>query len=199
MVWVVDGRRRKRDVVQLLKCIGPCAWGQPPFILHVASHEECALLRDWQSSTVPVYFDLGLCEHNGVSTFWRLDPVSRIGRMYLTPVSKESFLRVHSEGLDAEQKFSEGVSIIVKLFSARLNDLSRSRISDSTVRGGMCGVVYSLVRAVLPFSRRKTGNLDPPLLDNELESGISDLNVDATIMHLTMMVCTDDHYVGCSQ
>lgn len=114
MVWVVDGRRRKRDVVQLLKCIGPCAWGQPPFILHVASHEECALLRDWQSSTVPVYFDLGLCEHNGVSAFWRLDPVSRIGRMYLTPVSKESFLRVDHDGLDAEQKFSEGVSVIVE-------------------------------------------------------------------------------------
>src|SRR5215467_9799523 len=45
MVWVVDGRRRKRDAAQLLKCIGPCVWGHPPFILHVTNHEECALLR----------------------------------------------------------------------------------------------------------------------------------------------------------
>lgn len=115
MVWVVDGSRRKRDVAQLLKCIGSCVWGHPPFILHVANHEECALLRDWKSSPVPVYFDLG-AQEDGVRVFWRLDPISRNGRAYLTPVSRESFLKVHREGLDAEQKFSEGVGVIVASF-----------------------------------------------------------------------------------
>jgi competence protein CoiA len=114
MVWVVDGRRRKRDATQLLKCIGPCVWGRPPFILHVANHEECALLRDWNSSPVPVYFDLGIRKEDGTLVFWRRDPISRNGRVYLTPVSRVSFLRVHREGLDAEEKFSEGVGVIVE-------------------------------------------------------------------------------------
>ena len=37
MVWVVDGRRRKRDAAQLSKCIRPCVRGHPPFILYVAT------------------------------------------------------------------------------------------------------------------------------------------------------------------
>src|SRR5262245_36977732 len=114
MVWVVDGRRRKRDAAQLLKCIGPCVFGRPPFILHVANHhEECALLRDWNSSPVPVYFDLG--NENGTPVFWRRDPISRNGRVYLTPVSREDFLLVHREGLGDEEKFSEGVREIVEV------------------------------------------------------------------------------------
>ncbi len=114
MVWVVDGRRRKRDAAQLLKCIGSCVWRKPPFILHITNHEECALLRDWNSSPVPVYFDLGICEEDGTPVFWRRDPISRNGRVYLTPVSRESFLKVHREGLDAEEQFSRGVEMIVE-------------------------------------------------------------------------------------
>lgn len=114
MVWVVDGRRRKRDAAQLLKCIGPCVWGHPPYILHVSNHEECALLRDWHSSPVPVYFDLGVREEDGKPIFWRLDPISRHGRMYLTPVLRDSFLKVHREGRDAEKIFSEAVAQIVE-------------------------------------------------------------------------------------
>ena len=113
MVWVVDGRRRKRDAAQLLKCIGPCVWRQPPFILYVATHhEECALLRDWNSSPVPIYFDLG--NEDGTPDFWRRDPISRNGRVYLTPVSRESFLQTHRQGLDAEEQFSTGVGVIVE-------------------------------------------------------------------------------------
>lgn len=113
MVWVIDGRRRKRDVAQLLKCIGPCVYARPPFILHVTNHEECALLRDWNSSPMPVYFDLGI-QQDGAPTFWRRDPISRSSKVYLTPVSRDSFLKVHREGLDAEKIFSEGVGVIVE-------------------------------------------------------------------------------------
>lgn len=115
MVWVVDGLRRKRDAAQLLNCIGPCVWGRPPFILHVTDHEECALLRDWNASTVPVYFDLGTRLGNDARVFWRRDPISRQGRVYLTPVSHESFVKVHREGTDAESKFSEGVGLILEM------------------------------------------------------------------------------------
>jgi competence protein CoiA len=114
MVWVVDARRRKRDATQLLKCIGPCVWDRPPFILHVTVHEECVLLRDWNSSAMPVYFDLGVGPEDGTPVVWRRDPISRNGKVYLTPVSRESFLRVHREGLDGEERFSEGLGLIVE-------------------------------------------------------------------------------------
>lgn len=114
MVWVVDGRRRKRDAAQLLKCIGPCVYARDPFILYVTNHEECALLRDWHSCSVPVYFDLGVREEDGKPIFWRLDPVSRVGRAYLTPVSRDSFVKVHRGGRDTEKTFSEGIGLIVE-------------------------------------------------------------------------------------
>lgn len=114
MVWVVDASRRKRDAAQLLKCIGSCVWGRSPFILYVTNHEECALLRDWNSSPVPVYFDLGARQEGETPIIWRRDPISRNGRVYLTPVSRESFLRVHCEGLDGEERFSEGVGLIAE-------------------------------------------------------------------------------------
>lgn len=115
MVWVVDGRRRKRDADQFLKCIGPRVFERPPFILHTTTDDECALLRDWNDSAVPVYFDLGISEQNDTPTFWRRDPVSRAGRVYLTPVSIDSFLKVHREGADAEEKFSEGIRVVADM------------------------------------------------------------------------------------
>lgn len=113
MVWVVDARRRKRDAEQLLKCIGPCVYGREPFILFVSNHEESALLRDWNVSPVPVYFDLGIREDDKPN-FWRRDPISQNGRAYLTPVSRESFLKTHRDGPDNEEFFSEGVRMIVE-------------------------------------------------------------------------------------
>ena len=112
MIWVVDGRRRKRDAAQLFKCIGPCVFG-PPFILHVAyHHEECALLRDWNSSPVPVYFDLGIGGWNARLLAARSHQPT--WQVYLTRMSREDFLRVHREGLDFEEKFSERVGVIVE-------------------------------------------------------------------------------------
>lgn len=114
MVWVVNGCRRKRDAAQLLRSIGRCVFNQPPYILYVTNFDGSALLRDWNDSLMPVYFDLGADAPDGAPILWRRDPISRAGRIYMTPVSRASFLTVHLEGLDAEQKFSQGVSVIVE-------------------------------------------------------------------------------------
>lgn len=114
MVWVVDGCRRKRDADQLLKSIGPCVYGIEPYILYVADHQGCTLLREWNTSPVPVYFDLGRREDTGELTFWRRDPISHNGRVYLSPVSRDSFLKVHRDGSNNEEIFSEGIRIIVE-------------------------------------------------------------------------------------
>lgn len=114
MVWVVDGRRRKRDAVQLLKSIGRCVWTHSPFIIFVANYGDGALLRDWNTSSMPVYFDLGVGEEDGEPVLWRRDPISRKGMVYLTPVSRDSFLKAHREGLGSEEKFSEDVGVIAE-------------------------------------------------------------------------------------
>ena len=96
------------------KCIRPCVRGQPPFILYVANHhEECALLRDWNSSPVPVYFDLGTRRMERTS-FGGAIPSAEMARVYLTRMSREDFLQIHREGLDVEEQFSEGVGMIVE-------------------------------------------------------------------------------------
>jgi competence protein CoiA len=86
----------------------------PPYIVYVTNHEECALLRDWNASLVPVYFDLGVRQEDGQMGLWRRDSISQNGRVYLTPASPESFLKVHHEGLDAEARLSEGIGVIVE-------------------------------------------------------------------------------------
>lgn len=116
MVWVVDGRRRKRDADQLLRCIGPCVFARGPFVLHTAYSDQSALLRDWNASPVPVYFDLGVAQRDGEQLFWRRDPISQRGKVYLTPVSVDSFLKTHLTGLEAEKAFSDGVAVIVEGF-----------------------------------------------------------------------------------
>jgi DNA replication protein DnaC len=42
---------------------------------------------------------------------------------------------------------------------------------------------------------QETRNLDRLFIDEKLERRVSNLNINAAIMHLTMMVCTDDHNV----
>ena len=114
MVWVVDGARLKLATRQLLERIRLYVQGHPPFILYVADPDDCALLRDWNASLVPVYLDLGVSQEDGRPDFWRCDPIRRNGRIYLAPVPRETFLKVHHEGLDWEAQFSEGVRQIVE-------------------------------------------------------------------------------------
>jgi competence protein CoiA len=114
MIWVVDGRRRKRDAKQFLECLRLFVHGKPPFSLYVPNHEECALLREWNASLVPVYFDLGFRQEDGQPVVWRRDPVKRNGRIYLTPVPYERFLKVHREGLDWETQLTKGIGRIVE-------------------------------------------------------------------------------------
>ena len=74
-------------------------------VIASAPSNESALLRDWEASRVPVYFDFGDNERN----LWRLDPRIRTGTAYLSPVRKSFFLRVHFEGLPFDERCTEAV------------------------------------------------------------------------------------------
>jgi hypothetical protein len=104
MVWVVDGLRRIRDRAQFFVSLGrpiymfsaPPMFAPTPFFW--APSNEGALLRDWKSSRVPVYFDFGDSGQGDKPILWRRHPCGRDGEAYLSPVQKALFLRVHAEG-----------------------------------------------------------------------------------------------------
>jgi len=124
MIWVVDGRKRKRDRAQFsaaLKAADVASLKPPVFAVSFPS--EVALLRDWLESRVPVYFDFGDSEEGDALQFatpilWRLDPIRRDGKAYLTTVMKAGFLHVHLEG-PFEKGCSESVAGAVASWLAR--------------------------------------------------------------------------------
>jgi competence protein CoiA len=62
LIWVVDGTRRKRDKSQFFKAL---QYGRLILkelgLWRFPIREECALLRDWTRSNVPVFFDFSGC------------------------------------------------------------------------------------------------------------------------------------------
>jgi len=105
MVWVVNGRRRKRDMAQFSASLrAAIVVNLERKIVSVPSNDG-ALMRDWEASRVPVYFDF----RDRRRTLWRLDPRVRNGMAYLSPVPKTFFLRVHFEGLPFDERCTEAV------------------------------------------------------------------------------------------
>jgi competence protein CoiA len=114
MVWIVDGRRRKRDRKQFFSCLDAraVANGEPRIV--AVLWKEGALLRDWEASRVPVYFDFGDSEPEDALSFdtptlLRLKPCDPNGKMYLSLVSKTSFLDAHLKGEPFEETCTEAV------------------------------------------------------------------------------------------
>ena len=131
MVWVVDGRRRARDRAQFFASLGAAmVVNRTPLMFSVPSNGG-ALLRDWEASRVPVYFDFGIGETGDTSRFdttalWRLNPRSRNARAaYLSPVARTEFLRVHLEGLPFDEICTEFVERAMAYYLMR--QASRSR------------------------------------------------------------------------
>jgi hypothetical protein len=103
MVWVVDGTRRKKDRAQFFASVDAAIVINHEPLIVLVRWKEGALLRDWEGSKVPVYFDFG------DDTLWRLNPCIPNGMTYLFRVPKTVFLRVHLEGLPFEEMCTEVV------------------------------------------------------------------------------------------
>ena len=100
LLWVVDGLRRQRDQAQFFK-----AWSEARTVaqernVRKVSIDECALLREWFTSPVPVFFDFGDPEtvwwlHNGHRTTYQA---------YVMAFPRSKFIDAHlgggSEGFD---------------------------------------------------------------------------------------------------
>jgi hypothetical protein len=117
MVWVVDGVRRKRDTAQFFALFDQATiLNREPALIVLVRWKEGALLRDWEASNVPVYFDFG------DDTLWRLNPCIPNGMTYLSRVPKTVFLNAHLKG----QPFEELASAAVERAAARYSEQLRA-------------------------------------------------------------------------
>jgi competence protein CoiA len=105
MVWVVDGRRRKRDRAHFFGALGTAARVvELKPLKFLFPSDAGALLRDWAASRAPVFFDFGNLSEPGdplpfdEPVLWRLNPGSSNGRAYVSPVLKRLFLHAYLKG-----------------------------------------------------------------------------------------------------
>jgi len=111
LAWVVDGARRKRDRAQFLN-----AWkeGKPVganSLVRRAFSDECALLREWAGSHVPIFFDFG-----EEQVLWWLLTKSPDGPVYVAQFSRTDFIEIHRGGAaQMARDFDEIVKDLRKL------------------------------------------------------------------------------------
>jgi len=92
MVWVVDGQRLKRDKPRFFKALNAgVARCREPLVKDVFP-DDCALVRKWVDSRVPVFFDFGEPD------LWYLDPKSGDLFAYLTPARRTDFIEAARKG-----------------------------------------------------------------------------------------------------
>ena len=93
LIWVVDGTRRKRDVIHFSRALGSGESRDPLSTKRRISAPKGALLRDWAGSHAHVFFDFG-----DEQSLWWLFPESDERRAYIQRISRTQFIRIHREG-----------------------------------------------------------------------------------------------------
>ena len=103
LVWVVDATKRKRDKQQFEKALkrGTLVTERAPVLRLRVLSTDCALIRDWIGSTVPVLFDFGTD-----IGLWYLLSSSTDESVYVTPVKHADFIKLHRGG-EQEAKILE--------------------------------------------------------------------------------------------
>jgi competence protein CoiA len=112
LIWVVDGTRRKRDIEQFGNAWqeGIPVGGNPN--LRKTFPDSCLLLREWEDSPSPIFFDLSRAQ-----VLWWVLARGVNGSAYLAPYCRAKFIESHGSGGAeiAAREFDEFVSEIPKL------------------------------------------------------------------------------------
>jgi hypothetical protein len=131
MVWVVDGRSRKRDAERFFRSLDAArVINGKPLTVSVPS-DEGALLRRWVGCHSAVFFDFGDNSEPvdppsfGGPVLWRLDPHNPRYEAHLLPVLKTSFLDTCLNGLPLR-----GIDYSAELSVPRLEAWIRSKWRD---------------------------------------------------------------------
>jgi len=92
LIWVVNGKRRDRDLAQFSRAWTKGESRDPFSSKRRISSPDGALLRDWARSDTHVFFDFGQD-----LPLWWVFPKSDDMRAYVQHISRAQFVRIHRE------------------------------------------------------------------------------------------------------
>lgn len=111
LVWVIDGTRRKRDVVQFQKALDHGTHVNQTSRVKRVSLDECKLLAEWFGSHNRAFIDFG-----GDAIWWLLKSQCDDAPC-VTPVARQEFIEIHRG--DAAQGFDELFNLAQQVGSIR--------------------------------------------------------------------------------
>jgi hypothetical protein len=94
LVWVVDGTRRKRDVVQFRNALNRGKTIGWKILVEKTFSNNCSLLREWADSPALVFCDFG-DDH----VLWWLLKEAKDGWLGIAPFSRSDFVEIHRNGV----------------------------------------------------------------------------------------------------
>ncbi len=118
IIWIVDGKRRKRDRLQFIRALneGGAINEKPPVLKMPAN--ECTLLQEWSDCHVPVLFDFGEDTYFNQSVLWCLLPCSSKEVAYITLIQREGFIALHnSKEADRVSDFADCLQLSNQIVS----------------------------------------------------------------------------------
>lgn len=92
LVWVVNGMRRPRDRDQFARALEARRQLSPEEMLSVPT-DECALIKEWTNTSIPVFFDFG-----EEAPLWGLLPGAPNGLAYIGTFPRAVFVDLHKGG-----------------------------------------------------------------------------------------------------
>jgi competence protein CoiA len=142
LIWVVDGRRRKRDVAQFLSAWSKGTSRDGLWDKRRISSPEGALLRDWSESRAHVFFDFG-----EEQSLWWLFPGSDETRAYVRHISRAQFVRIHLEkGLNEIDSLVENFNAFIGGHETPLPTPRPQRLMDLAQRSSSVPIVRRSAR-----------------------------------------------------
>lgn len=116
LIWVVDGLRRKRDVPQFNTALGAGKQVGPLVRLNFA--DECALLREWSSSTSLVFIDFG----ENLRIWWLLNKGAGKS-VYVMPFPRAQFIEGHRGHGNEFDELSKQIEVLITEYELHLTQI----------------------------------------------------------------------------
>lgn len=108
LIWIVDGRRRGRDLVQFWKAwkLGSAVGNRK--VIYRMPTDGCVLLREWAGCRAPVFFDFGV-----ELGLWWLLPKQTEDWAHVAKFTHADFIALHQRG--AKEKIDEFAKCLLEL------------------------------------------------------------------------------------
>ena len=113
LIWVVDGTYRKRGVLQFNTALQ--AGKQVGPLVRLVFADECALLREWSSSTSLVFIDFG-----EISRIWWLLNKGAGKPVYVMPFPRAQFIESHRGQANEFDDLPKQIEVLITEYELHL-------------------------------------------------------------------------------